>query len=887
MATPKTITIDASNAAGGVDLDTYFATYFQGLKIGSSSYYGGVEDPAPYGYQNGTQVGFRYTDAANAATNKQVLIEGENLAYDFAHYGSDKGHGISGTIESITFGTREAHVPAGPTELTGVIADLTISGWDISSDPGAGNTSANPVYNLYNAVRRAGTDATHITTINTVLDTYAQNILGSDFADTFVATVNDDTIFGGGGNDVIDGGDGNDFAVFSGRRSDYTVVENGDGSFTITDKRTEDSEGADTVSHVENFQFSDTAITSGNLTAQQGAITIDASGADGMDFEAFIRGGFVAGAPAGTRFAFDNSSAFAGEEILLSLGTSAASKYVLAHGDLAYSFMPHHVVGGTINTIEYGVRGAGAFDSNGYFVGGSAQLKITGLDLFNTKVTGATTPEEVAEIKANGPVHNFADFSNAAALGLYADALDKYAQKFIGSAKTDFYAGTIFADTISGGGGDDVFGATKGNDAIDGGDDYDQVVFSGARADYTVTRLLDGSYTVALNDGSGTTTLKNVEAATFSDVTLDTVRNVELPGTPPKNIALSKDSALESAQVGETIANFSATDVEGKALAFSLVSDAGGLFEIVGTALKVKSKLDYETEKSHKIRVKVSDADGHIVFKEFSIAVGNVDEGPENISISKSIISETAEVGSRVGMLSAVDPEGGTVTYKLTGNPGGYFKLTNGKLTVAKALDYEKNQSHTITVAATDSTGQTTSQKITIDVGDVVESRSGTGRNDVMTGNIGRDKLSGGAGNDKLVGNGGNDYLYGGSGNDKLTGGMGGDDLWGGSGADTFIFKSIKETAVSGSGRDTIFDFSTRQKDKIDLSAIDANTTKGGNQAFSFIGTKDFGGKAGELRYEKAKSDTYIHGDVNGDKIADFTIHLDDRVSLSKSYFIL
>jgi len=238
-------------------------------------------------------------------------------------------------------------------------------------------------------------------------------------------------------------------------------------------------------------------------------------------------------------------------------------------------------------------------------------------------------------------------------------------------------------------------------------------------------------------------------------------------------------------------------------------------------------------------------------------------------------------------VLSADDPESGTVTYKLTGNPGGYFKLTNGKLTLAKALDYEKNQSHTITVLATDSTGQTTSQKITIAVGDVVESKSGTDRNDTLTGNIGRDKLSGGAGADRLAGNGGNDYLYGGSGNDKLTGGVGADDLWGGSGADTYIFKSIKETTVSGVGRDTIFDFSTRQKDKIDLSAIDANTTKGGNQAFSFIGTKAFGGKAGELRYEKAKSDTYIHGDVNGDKIADFTIHLDDRVSLSKGYFIL
>lgn len=886
MSTPKTITIDASSAANGVTLDTYIADYFSGLQQGSSSYYGGTPDPAPFGYQNGSQVGFRYKDASSAETNKQILIEGENLAYDYAHYGADKGHGISGTIDSITFGTRATAQPAGSTELSGVTADLVISGWDISSDPGAGNVPANPVYNLYNALRKAGTSASFIDTVNSVLDSYAQNILGSDFADTFVATVNDDTIQGAGGNDMIDGGEGDDFAVFSGRRADYTIVENGDGSFTVTDKRSTDSEGIDAVSNVENFLFSDTAITSDNLLAQQGGITIDASGADGMDFEAFVRGGFVSGAPAGSRFAFDNSAAFEGEEMFLGLGTSATSKYVLAHGDLEYSFIPHHVVGGTINTIEYGVRGSGDFDGNGYFVGGSAQLRITGLELFNALPANAEDFAGAAAIRANGPVNGFASTNSPAALGIYADALDKYAQKFIGSSKTDFYAGTIFTDTISGGNGDDVFGATEGNDAIDGGNDYDQVIFSGASGDYTITRLLDGSYTIA--NAEGTTTLKGVETATFSDATLDTASGVLLPGTPPKDLSLSVNSVLEDASVEATVGMFSATDAEGNALDFSLVSDAGGLFEVSGTALKVKRKLDYEADKTHKIRLKVTDSDGHIVFKDFSIDVGNVDERPENISISKSVISETAEIGTRVGMLSATDPEGGAIaSYSLIGNPGGYFALTtDGKLTLAKEVDYEKKQSHTITVQATDSTGKSTTQTIKIDIGDVTESKTGTDRNDTVTGNIGRDKLSGGAGVDKLLGNGGNDYLYGGSGNDKLTGGAGADDLWGGSGADTFIFKSIKETTVLGAGRDTIFDFSTKQKDKIDLSAIDANTTKGGNQAFSFIGTKAFGGRAGELRYEKAKSDTYIHGDVNGDKVADFTIHLDDRVSLSKSYFI-
>ncbi len=141
MATPKTITIDASNAAGGVNLDTYFATYFQGLKIGSSSYYGGIEDPAPYGYQNGTQVGFRYADAANAATNKQVLIEGEDLAYDFAHYGRIRAMGSRAPSNPITFGTATTRSACRAGRIDGHHGqDLTISGLGHHrSEPGAGN----------------------------------------------------------------------------------------------------------------------------------------------------------------------------------------------------------------------------------------------------------------------------------------------------------------------------------------------------------------------------------------------------------------------------------------------------------------------------------------------------------------------------------------------------------------------------------------------------------------------------------------------------------------------------------------------------------------------------------------------------------------------------
>ncbi|MGO4386909.1 cadherin domain-containing protein [Microvirga sp. 2YAF29] len=891
MSTPNSITIDASSGSSGINWNTYLSTFVSGA--GTEKFYGGTADNV-FGstvYMNGSQLDFSIS-----GTSAHVVLDGSNLAYDWIHYGPTAPHALSGGFQKIILGnwvegvTTATEGIGAAGRLQGLDTQVLISGFDINVAARTGATPGNTVMNIY-----SGLKAGSATVLWDLQAQYAQNFIGSNGDDIYTGTQFDDTITGGGGNDIIDGGAGNDVAVLSGRRTDYTVVDNGDGSFTINDKRTAGSEGNNRVTGVESFQFSDATITSGDV-ASQGAIVIDASAADGMDFEAFIRGGFISNVDGGMP-TFDNQtpnpgvpSTMAGEEMFLGYGAGAADKYVLAHGDVRYNFATH-TAAGTINTIEYGTRGSGSFDGNGYFGGGNAQLRITGLELLNAVPTNST---EEAEIEANGPVHNFTaaymagKMADAARLNTFANALDQYAQHFIGSAKTDFYTGTAFTDTISGGGGDDIFNATHGNDVIDGGADYDQVLFGGSSADYTITRLDDGRYTIARKDGKGITTLKNVEAATFSDVTLDTVRNVQLPGAPPKDVKLSVASVFENAKVGDVLGDFSAFDPEEKALTFSLVNDAGGLFEIAGTKLRLKGNLDYETAKSHTIRVKVADADGHVVFKEFSLAVGDVNEAPGGITLSKTVVSENAEVGTRVGMLSATDPEGNAISYSLIGNPGGYFRLTSdGKITLAKALDYEKIQSHTLTVQAADSSGHVSSQLITIAVGDELEAKSGTARNDVLRGNIGRDKLSGGAGNDKLYGNGGNDQLLGGSGNDKLQGGLGADRLTGGSGADTFIFKSVAESTMGTSGRDTILDFSTRQKDKIDLSGIDANTTKAGNQAFLFIGTKAFGGRAGELRYEKAKSDTYIHGDVNGDKIADFTIHLDDRVNLSKGYFFL
>ncbi|MGH0244405.1 calcium-binding protein [Sinorhizobium meliloti] len=162
------------------------------------------------------------------------------------------------------------------------------------------------------------------------------------------------------------------------------------------------------------------------------------------------------------------------------------------------------------------------------------------------------------------------------------------------------------------------------------------------------------------------------------------------------------------------------------------------------------------------------------------------------------------------------------------------------------------------------------------DIYSSIENIVGTSYGDRIAGNSGVNWLSGSGGNDVMAGNAGNDSLYGGAGADRL---------YGGAGADKFIFKTVSESA--GTSFDFIFDFLPSEQDRIDLSLIDASTTALGSQAFTFVGTAAFKGVAGELRYERLASDTYIYADVNGDAIADLKLHLDDAVTLTRGYFVL
>ncbi len=147
----------------------------------------------------------------------------------------------------------------------------------------------------------------------------------------------------------------------------------------------------------------------------------------------------------------------------------------------------------------------------------------------------------------------------------------------------------------------------------------------------------------------------------------------------------------------------------------------------------------------------------------------------------------------------------------------------------------------------------------------------------------GSDAVTGSNQDDFLFAAQGDDVIKARGGDDVILSGPGADDMYGGGGADIFAF--IHKTHSTSSDRDTIFDFTSA--DTIDLSVIDANSRASGGQSFKFIGKDGFHGKAGELRYVKKSSDTYVYGDTNGDKKADIAIHLDDALNMKASDFIL
>ena len=142
------------------------------------------------------------------------------------------------------------------------------------------------------------------------------------------------------------------------------------------------------------------------------------------------------------------------------------------------------------------------------------------------------------------------------------------------------------------------------------------------------------------------------------------------------------------------------------------------------------------------------------------------------------------------------------------------------------------------------------------------ENLEGSAYADTLTGNSANNLLLGGAGDDSLNGSAGNDVLIGGAGSDTLIGG---------SGADRYVFGALDDLGLAELA-DIVSGFKAGDGDRIDFSGLDANPLTAAREAFEFIGNQDFSATdaTGQLRF----ADGALHGSINADSAAEFTIRL-------------
>jgi ELWxxDGT repeat protein len=295
------------------------------------------------------------------------------------------------------------------------------------------------------------------------------------------------------------------------------------------------------------------------------------------------------------------------------------------------------------------------------------------------------------------------------------------------------------------------------------------------------------------------------------------------PGAPTK-IALSSNSIKEFRASGTIVGKLLATDpTPGDSFTYKLTDGAGGRFKLVGDKIEVKNGLllDYELQRSHIIRVQVTDKAGH-TFELLNVAPETITGDASNNRFVGGLGTDTLKG------LGGNDQLGGERSAdKLYGGSG------NDILSGGAGADILSGGTGTDTASYYSDLG---SVKISLD-GSITA--TGTAKGDKLT-SI-ENLLGTKSGDDTLVGNGGKNYIYGYSGNDtikgrngddQLRGGFGADTLTGGGGNDQFIYKAPFEVG------DTITDFTRGDKFVFEGSQFELGTYHGPLPSGAFAANK-------------------------------------------------
>lgn len=190
----------------------------------------------------------------------------------------------------------------------------------------------------------------------------------------------------------------------------------------------------------------------------------------------------------------------------------------------------------------------------------------------------------------------------------------------------------------------------------------------------------------------------------------------------PTTVMLSANRVRENSGAGTTIGNMSVTDPDNakpplQTFTYALLESAGGRFRLDNNVVKVdvsnvrclafggeECLLNYEEENFYSISVRAIDSGSPSLFVDatFNITLSDENDKPRNLRLSNDNVRENSVIGTSVGLLSVTDEDEDNVTFSLSRDDNGMFRIVGNQLQTAQMIDHEFSKGYNVTVLARD-----------------------------------------------------------------------------------------------------------------------------------------------------------------------------------------